>query len=103
MTTYETIKKAIENRQSITCTYNGFLRKMTPHVIGIKSGKQHALFFQYGGHSKSGLSKNLTDNWRCIEVGKITNLTINQDTFQTANNHSITQSCIDIIDFQVDY
>jgi len=53
MTTYELIRQAIEKKQCITCNYNGYSRKMTPHVIGTKKGKQQALFYQYGGQSSS--------------------------------------------------
>lgn len=103
MTTYELIRQAIEKKQCITCNYNGYSRKMTPHVIGTKKGKQQALFYQYGGQSSSGLSMNPKENWRCIEISKITNATINSDKFQTASNHGRDQTCVDVIDLEVEY
>lgn len=103
MSNYSIIKQAILNRQCVTCSYNGYLRKMTPHVIGTKNGTEQALFYQYGGQSSTGLSTDPTKNWRCIPINKITNLSTNTDRFQTANNHSRTQTCIDIIDAEVAY
>lgn len=103
MTTYELIRKAIENKQCITCDYGGYSRRMTPHVIGIKNGKEQALFFQYGGESGSGLSDNPEKNWRCIEISKVSNATINRDEFQTAQNHNRGQNCVSIIDLEIQY
>jgi len=103
MSNYSIIKQAIQNRECVTCSYNGYERKMTPHVLGTKNGTQQALFYQYGGESSSGLSPDPSKNWRCISIGKITDLSINSDTFQTANNHSSTQTCVDIIDVEVSY
>jgi hypothetical protein len=103
MTTYNLIKQAIENKQCITCSYKGYLRKMTPHAIGTKNGNQQALFYQYGGQSSSGLSDDPKQNWRCISVDKIEGLIINTDTFQTTDNHSKRQTCADAIDIEVAY
>lgn len=103
MPTYNLIREAILNKQCVTCTYNGYLRKMTPHVLGKKKGKQQALFYQYGGQSSSGLSNDPKENWRCIPVDRIENLSINNDSFQTANNHSKTQTCVDDIDVEITY
>ena len=103
MNAYNLVRQAIQNRQCVTCYYNGYLREMTPHVIGTKKGKQQALFYQYGGQSSSGLSSDPKDNWRCIPIDKIEGLKINNDKFQTALNHSKTQTCVDTIDLEVSY
>jgi hypothetical protein len=103
MTTYNLVRNAIQNKACVTCNYNGYSRKMTPHVLGTKNGKQQALFYQYGGQSSSGLSSDPTKNWRCIPIDKIKNLSINGDNFQTSHNHSRTQTCVDIIEVEVDF
>ena len=103
MSTYTSVRQAIIDRQCVTCFYNGYLRKMTPHVIGTKNGKQQCLFYQYGGQSSSGLSSDPTKNWRCIPIDKIDQLQTNSDHFQTAHNHSRTQNCVDTIDVEVLY
>jgi len=101
MTNYDLVRKAIQNTECITCIYNGYLRKLAPHVIGTKNGKKQALFYQYGGNSNSGLSSDSTKNWRCIPIDKIMNLEINSDTFTSAFNHSRPQTCVDVIDVEV--
>jgi len=103
MSNYSIIKQAILNKEYVTCNYNGHVRKMTPHVIGTKKGVEQALFYQYGGTSSSGLSADPTKNWRCIPVNKVTDLSTNNDAFQTANNHSSTQTCVDEVDAEVSY
>jgi len=103
MSNYDLIKGAIQNKQCVTCTYKGYLRKMSPHVIGTKNGKAQALFYQYGGESSSGLSADARQNWRCIPVEDITNLSINDDPFKSAINHSKTQTCVSSIDVEIDY
>jgi len=103
MSTYDLVRQAIINKQCVTCMYNGYLRKMTPHVIGTKKGVRQALFYQYAGESSSGLSADATKNWRCVPIDKIQNLSINDDFFQTAHNHSRTQTCVDDVDVEVEY
>lgn len=103
MSNYQIIKNAIQSRQCITCRYNGHVRKMSPYVIGTKNGNQQALFYQYGGTSSSGLSGDPAKNWRCIPINKISALSTNNDSFQTANNHSRRQTCVDNIDEEINY
>ena len=103
MSNYELIKTAIQNKSCVTCTYNGYLRKMTPHVIGTKNGIEQALFYQYGGNSSEGLSDNPSKNWRCIPIAKIQDLESNNDKFQSANNHSSKQTCVDNVDEEIQY
>jgi hypothetical protein len=103
MSNYQLIRQAILTKSCITCNYKGYLRKMTPHVIGTKNGIEQALFFQYGGQSSSGLSYDASKNWRCIPINQIENLELNADSFQTAHNHSRTQTCVDMIDVEVSF
>jgi hypothetical protein len=104
MTKYDLIKQAIQNRQCVTCNYKGHIRKLTPHVIGTKGSVPQALFYQYAGGSSSGLNEeDPTKNWRCMPIAEITDLTINNDSFQTADNHSVKQTCVDNIDLEVRY
>ena len=100
---YDLIKEAILKKKSITCDYKGYSRKMSPHVLGTKNGREHALFYQYAGESESDLSLDPSHNWRCIFVDQIENLTINDDEFYTFKNHSQRQTCVDIIDVEISY
>ena len=50
MTTYDLIRQAILNKQCVTCTYNDYLRKMTPHVIGEKMVNSKLSFINMEGN-----------------------------------------------------
>ena len=103
MSNYNTIKNAIQSKQSLTLTYQGRVRKVCPHAIGLKNGKEQALFYQYGGSSKSGISSNPVENWLCISLDGISNIIKNNDAFVSSGNHSKQNTCIDKIDLEISY
>ena len=103
MNNYDLIREAIINKQYISCSYNGYYREMCPHTIGTKNGKAQALFYQFGGKSKSGLSTDPKNNWRCIPVNEITNIQVHSGKWYTADNHNQSQSCIDNVDIEIVY
>lgn len=105
MTNYELIKQAVQNKQSISFDYNNYSRKMSPHVIGrSKEGEEQTLCYQNGGMTSSGIiTPNSNNNWRCVKIANIRNLTVNNDRFQTANNHTKSQSCVHVIDAEINY
>jgi hypothetical protein len=117
---YQIVRSAILNRQQIVATYHGYVREMCPHVIGIKRGKpatwgrggrpgkppppheEHALCYKFGGGSRSGLAPaGSPDNWRCIRLDELTNITTRPGPWHTAPNHSRPQTCVDEIDVEV--
>lgn len=99
---YDMIYSAIQNKQIITATYKGYYREMCPHVLGHKKGRAHALFYQFGGQSKSGLSpEGAADNWRCIFVDELQNVKVQDGAWHTAPNHSRPQTCVDQIRIEV--
>ena len=101
---YSIIRRAIVNKEQVIATYNGHLREMCPHVLGKKGGRDQALFYQFGGASSSGLGPaGSADNWRCIQVDKLTNVTTRKGPWYTAPNHSRPQTCVDQIDVEVTY
>jgi hypothetical protein len=59
------------------------------------------LCYQYGGESESGLKPpGSPDNWRCIALDKLTQVTLLEGAWRTGNNHSRQASCV--IDADVD-
>jgi hypothetical protein len=99
---YNVIREAIINKQRVTATYNGHVREMCPHVIGTKAGREQALFYQFGGTSSGGaIVPGSPQNWRCIPIGGLTNVTVNGGPWRTGSNHSIPQTCVDVIDVEV--
>ncbi|MFP4548800.1 MAG: hypothetical protein ACLFQM_11770 [Fidelibacterota bacterium] len=99
---YEIIKDALLNKKQIHATYNGYHREMCPYVIGIKNGVEHALFYQFGGNSESGLDTLGSDkNWRCIEIEKLKDIIVKNGYWYTATNRSMYHTCVDEIDEEV--
>lgn len=103
MSNYDLIKNAIINKLQVTAFYSGHTREMCPHVIGTKNGRSQCLFYQFGGSSSSGvIVPGSPANWRCIPVDELRIVNIGAGAWFTANNHSRAQTCVDIIDVEVD-
>ncbi|MDX1905107.1 MAG: WYL domain-containing protein [Thermonemataceae bacterium] len=100
---YNLIKQAIEEKKCLNFLYDSHLRKVVPYLMGTKNGKYHVLCYQYGGTSLSGLSADTTQNWRCLELDKISAIEINNDELKIPNNHSQKQNCIENIEVELNY
>ena len=75
-----TLRTAIERRESVTLTYDRYLRFLSPHAIGTDNfGRRAVLGFQYGGGSPGGL--RVTGEWVCIPIEAITSARLNGDTW----------------------
>jgi hypothetical protein len=105
--TYQLVRQAIIERKAISATYNGAHREMCPHVLGTKLGKPQGLFYQYGGASNSRPIQpdGSPNNWRCIEIGKLSSVTLIDTVWHTAPNHSRPSTCVGIgeVDVAVTY
>jgi hypothetical protein len=96
---YALIHDAIRNKRIITAMYKGYEREMCPHVLGHKKGRPHALFYQFGGSSSSGLPPD--GAWRCVFVDELANVNVQDGAWHTGPNHSRPQTCVDQIDIEV--
>lgn len=104
MDTYDLIRQAIQRKQHVLATYDGHQREMCPHVLGSKGSRQQALFYQFAGASSSGLGPpESRDNWRCIELSKLTEVSVREGQWHTAPNHSRPQTCVDAIEVEVTF
>ena len=102
--TFLLLRKAIEEKKQVVADYNGHRREMCPHTLGWKRGREKALFYQFGGSSKSGLEPiGSPNNWRCVFVDNISNVQIQAGPWFTASNHSRPQTCIDEIDREITF
>ena len=52
---YELLLSAATRRQPVAAIYDGLPRLLCPHVLGRKQSRLHALVYQFGGDSHSGL------------------------------------------------
>lgn len=101
---YNIIKQAILDGKNIKAEYQGYPREMTPHALGMKGGKEHCLFYQFGGRSKSATSfpENSPSNWRCVFVGDLKNVeAIGGDLKTCTASHSKKQTCVDQVDVEI--
>ena len=100
-TVYTELRNAIQNKQQVSCIYHGLPREICPHVIGTKNGQSKVLAYQFGGRSSRGLPPD--GEWRCMFVDEITNVSVANGEWYTAENHSKPQTCVDEIDLEVAY
>ncbi len=98
---YDLIRQAILNKEQVFVTYDGHRREMCPHVIGTKNGREQALFYQFGGSSRSGLSIDPRKNWRCIPINGLSAVSVQKGEWHTGPNHTRPQTCVDAIDVEV--
>jgi hypothetical protein len=102
---YATVRAAIEARNSISATYDGHYREMSPHAIGMKRGRRQAICYQFAGTTSSGKlgPQGSPDNWRCIAIGKLEDLRTIEGVWHTPDDQgSRPQTCLDLIDADVD-
>jgi len=104
MSTYELLRSAIRGRYQVFATYEGHVRAMCPHVLGLKRRRQHCLFYQFGGTSESAglMVPGSSDNWRCLDIALLHDVTLRVGPWFTADNHARPSRCIDEVDVEVD-
>lgn len=102
---YTIVRQAILDKNSISADYDDHHREMSPHVIGTKQGRRQALFYQFGGTSRSAPISPIgsPDNWRCMEISGLRNVRVIEGVFHTAPIHTRRQVCVDRIDVEVAY
>jgi hypothetical protein len=102
--TYSLIRKAIVNKEQVIATYDGRVREMCPHVLGTKAGRPQALFYQFGGFSRSGLGPpGSPDNWRCLPLERLSDVRVRPGQWHTAAIYRRPhQLCVDSVDVVVE-
>jgi hypothetical protein len=100
---YELLRLAAARRQAVAATYDGLPRLLCPHVLGRKSGRLQAFFYQFGGSSSSGLpvAPEGVGEWRCLAVEKLSQVELRADAWHT-KPRSRRQTCVDEVDFDAD-
>ena len=98
------LRAAIIQRRPIAAFYRGHKRLLCPHLLGWnKHRRLQVLCYQYGGDSESGLKPaGASDNWRCLAVENLSDVELLDGPWQTAENHSRPQNCIDEVELDVD-
>ena len=97
--TYELIRNAVLERNSLRAWYKGHLRLFSPFVLGTKVGEPHVLGYQFGGTSEEVLGPDGSPkNWRCLRVAEVTKATLIPRTWHAAPMGKSHQHCIDQVD-----
>ena len=97
------VRAAIIHRRPVAALYRGHRRLLCPHLLGWNRHRRlQVLCYQYGGDSESGLKPGASDNWRCLAVENLSQVELLEGPWQTAENHSRPQTCIEEIELDVD-
>jgi hypothetical protein len=102
--THTQLRAAIIHRRPIAARYRGRRRLLCPHLLGWNRHRRlQVLCYQYGGDSESGLQPaGASDNWRCLAVENLSQVELLDGPWQTAENHSRSQTCIEEVELDVD-
>jgi hypothetical protein len=100
---YELLRYAASRRQPVAAIYDLEPRLLCPHVGGRKAGRENVLCYQFGGSSNSAdaLAPGGLGVWRCLTVEKLSQVELREGEWHT-EPRSRRQTCIDVIDFDVD-
>jgi hypothetical protein len=98
------VRAAITQRRPIAALYRGRRRLLCPHLLGWNRQRRLlVLCYQYGDESESGLQPaGAPDNWRCLAVEHLSPVELLDDPWQSAENHSRPQRCIEEVELDVD-
>lgn len=104
--TSDLIQQAIKNKQPLRATYDGYNRVLCPHSLGYKGGQLNLIAYQSVGDSSKGpvpTGSGHAQNWRCLHVDRLQNVSLISGPWATSDNHSRMSSCVDQFIAQVEY
>src|ERR1035438_9131408 len=83
--TYELLLRAAARRRPVAAIYDDPPRLLCPHVLGRKAGRLHALVYQIGAMSSSGLPVAPPEAgvWRCLAVEKLRQVELRADAWRS--------------------
>jgi hypothetical protein len=98
---YGLLHLADARKQPVAAIYDGLPRLLCPHVLGRKSGRFQAFFYQFGGSSNSGLpvSSEATGGWRCLAVEKLSQVELRAEAWHS-EPRAPRQTCVDEVEFR---
>ena len=89
-------------RRQVRATYHCYPREFCPYALGTKGDRRHCLVYQFGGRSTSGpIIPGSPGNWRCFDVGSLSDVAIQEGPWIAAPNWDPQQVCVDAIDVLV--
>jgi hypothetical protein len=99
---YEVIRQAIITKNQVIGMYDGYMREMCPHLLGLRESVAFALFYQFGGDDSEPLAQDGDPaNWRCIAIEQLAHVTIREGEWHTAAIRAQDRECVGKIDVKV--
>jgi hypothetical protein len=95
--TYILFRNAILAERQVVCSYDGRLRELCPHIIGVsKGGEEVVLAWQFAGQSSGRLPQ-----WRCLRLANIRDARARDGRWHEGNSHLSEQKCVSQIDLDI--
>lgn len=100
---YNLIKQAIITKKQVIADYDGFHRELCPHILWRwKDWQYMCLFYQFWGQSSRGnIISDSPSNRRCIEISKLTNVSLRDWVWHSMSKYSKEQTCVKIVDVEI--
>jgi hypothetical protein len=97
--TYDLVRDAVLERDSVSAWYQGHFRIFSPGLLGTKADVAHVLGYQFDGTSHEPLRREGSpENWRCLRVDELTDVKVLPGIWQIARKGKGFQNCIDKVD-----
>jgi hypothetical protein len=97
---YRIIFRAIQKKQLLLFSYDGFHREAYAHVLGHTDGEERVLVYQVRGGSRHGLPRE--GAWRGPRVAEIGDLrAVKDDGFRGGDSHKKPSSWVKDVDIDV--
>jgi hypothetical protein len=97
--TYQLFEEAMRRRKQILCLYDGHPRELCPVILGHTKGQEVALTYQFAGKSSKPLPPS--GQWKCFRLSKVRNVQLRDGPWHAGAQHMQPQSCVDIVDLDV--
>lgn len=95
--TYALFRNAILAEQQVVCSYDGRLRELCPHIIGLsKDGAEVVLAWQFAGQSSGPLPQ-----WRCLRLANVRDARARDGRWHEGGSHRKEQTCVSRIDLDI--
>jgi len=96
---YAIIKRAIEEKHSLTAYYDNYVRHFSPHVLGLdRQAWPGTIGWQYGGGQRGGLPPG--GGWCFFHVWGLTDLRRNEDGWKAGPPSGKPRHLITRVDIQ---
>jgi hypothetical protein len=95
--TYALFREAILAERQVTCSYDGRIRELCPHIIGRnRNGEEVVLAWQFAGQSSGRLPQ-----WRCLRLANVRDVSTRDGPWHEGGSHRSEQTCVSDIDLDI--